>query len=132
MSTLKQLTLDNSTQTAVTEHSTIHRVCDNLACHAVLSDHLAYDNHYALLHKNACSNCAKQFLNQRYLDIHLLENHDSFFKAQAKQQNMYVCFVDGCSRKFSSDTKRYHHLNDHHMFPQKFCFYTRKPLVKQG
>jgi len=61
MSTLKQLTLDNSTQTAVTEHSTIHRVCDNLACHAVLSDHLAYDNHYALLHKNACSNCAKQF-----------------------------------------------------------------------
>ncbi|KAI9841729.1 MAG: hypothetical protein M1838_003432 [Thelocarpon superellum] len=83
----------------------------------------AYDIHYAQHHVNRCSECARNFPTNHFLELHIEENHDPLNEArQARGDKIYGCFVEGCDRKCSAPRKRKRHLIDKHMFPKDYDF----------
>lgn len=80
--------------------------------------------HYATVHRFECSLCHRHagLLSSFHLERHLLEEHDSFFLAQAEKQPMYVCLLEECSQVFKTAFVRDQHCITAHHFPQNFCF----------
>lgn len=80
--------------------------------------------HYATVHRFECSLCHRHagLLSSFHLERHLLEQHDSFFRAQADRQPMYVCLLEGCCEVFKTAFVRDRHCVTAHHFPQNFCF----------
>ncbi|KAE8331874.1 hypothetical protein BDV39DRAFT_167730 [Aspergillus sergii] len=85
-----------------------------------------YEVHYKQTHVNRCTACGKNFPTDRFLDLHIEENHDPLIAAKKDRgEKTYGCFIEDCERKCSTPQKRRMHLIDKHMFPkpQTYNFY---------
>ena len=47
----------------------------------------SYEDHFVKMHQNKCFECARILPTQHLLHLHLLEVHDSYFKALASRQD---------------------------------------------
>ncbi|CAM9296786.1 unnamed protein product [Scytosiphon promiscuus] len=98
-------------------------------CAASFSSLKRHEEHYETSHRNRCSTCGRSFPTNRLLDLHLSEQHDSFFRAMAERRPMYACLVEGCSEVFETSVERHKHLVGVHRYPERFDFsrpsYTR-------
>ncbi|CDK25544.1 unnamed protein product [Kuraishia capsulata CBS 1993] len=82
-----------------------------------------FELHYTSTHTNICIQCHKNFPNERFLSLHLNENHSPFFKIrQEKGEKVYECFFEECDKVCSSPQKRRLHLIDKHGYPKDFLF----------
>ncbi|KAL3476135.1 hypothetical protein BJX99DRAFT_228621 [Aspergillus californicus] len=83
-----------------------------------------YEVHYQQAHVNRCTECARNFPTDLFLNLHIEENHDSLVAARRERgEKTYGCFVENCERKCSTPQKRRMHLIDKHMFPKSYNFY---------
>ncbi|KAF7596317.1 hypothetical protein BBP40_002461 [Aspergillus hancockii] len=83
-----------------------------------------YEVHYKQTHVNRCVACGKNFPTDRFLSLHIEENHDSLTAARrARGEKTYGCFIEDCERKCSTPQKRRMHLIDKHMFPKTYNFH---------
>ncbi|CEL09941.1 hypothetical protein ASPCAL13069 [Aspergillus calidoustus] len=83
-----------------------------------------YEVHYQQAHVNRCTECARNFPTDRFLNLHIEENHDPLIAARRERgEKTYGCFVENCERKCSTPQKRRMHLIDKHMFPKSYNFY---------
>jgi len=106
-------------------------VCNIMGCKCVFSNVKKWDLHYNSAHRHMCSYCGCVYPSARFLDIHILERHDTLFKLLAKKQNMYECLVQECGKKFAKNYQRQNHLIDVHKFPKSFRFHQRSISLKQ-
>ncbi|KAF7630126.1 hypothetical protein AFLA_010755 [Aspergillus flavus NRRL3357] len=68
--------------------------------------------------------CGKNFPTDRFLNLHIEENHDPLIAAKKDRgEKTYGCFIEDCERKCSTPQKRRMHLIDKHMFPKTYNFY---------
>ncbi|RAL10047.1 C2H2 type zinc finger domain protein [Aspergillus homomorphus CBS 101889] len=83
-----------------------------------------YEVHYRQAHVNRCSQCGKNFPTDRFLTLHIEENHDAIVATRRERgEKTYGCFIEDCERKCSTPQKRRMHLIDKHMFPKTYNFY---------
>ncbi|KAE8146173.1 hypothetical protein BDV25DRAFT_55325 [Aspergillus avenaceus] len=83
-----------------------------------------YEVHYKQTHVNRCAECGKNFPTDRFLNLHIEENHDSLTATKRDRgEKTYGCFIEDCERKCSTPQKRRMHLIDKHMFPKNYNFY---------
>ncbi|PYI22209.1 hypothetical protein BO99DRAFT_34516 [Aspergillus violaceofuscus CBS 115571] len=83
-----------------------------------------YEVHYRQSHVNRCSQCGKNFPTDRFLTLHIEENHDAIVATRRERgEKTYGCFIEDCERKCSTPQKRRMHLIDKHMFPKTYNFY---------
>ncbi|CAJ0769447.1 5570_t:CDS:2 [Entrophospora sp. SA101] len=83
----------------------------------------AYEVHYNTSHRHICNECDKVFPSERWLKLHLTENHDVIIQIKKERgEKIYECFVQGCGKFFSEPKKRRLHLIDKHHYPKKFNF----------
>jgi len=101
-----------------------------MGCKKEFSDVKKWDLHYNSTHRHACQYCGFIYPSAWFLDIHVLERHDTFFKILAKKQNMYECLVRECGKKFAKNYQRQNHLIDVHKFPKSFRFHQRSQQYK--
>ncbi|XP_055867307.1 zinc finger protein 511-like [Biomphalaria glabrata] len=101
-------------------------VCGVHGCNAMFSSIANYESHYSTNHIFRCSACKRIFVSNFLLDVHIEENHDSYFKALSSRIPMYRCLVENCTQKFQCDADRQSHLVEQHKFPHKFSFH--KPI----
>lgn len=50
-----------------------------------------FDSHYNRYHSYTCSECYKCFPSERFLELHITENHDPFFQLKLEAGNKVVC-----------------------------------------
>ncbi|KAF8430113.1 hypothetical protein EV426DRAFT_526740 [Tirmania nivea] len=82
-----------------------------------------FESHYHQQHTNRCHECHRNFPSERYLTIHIAENHDVFNELKKeKGEKTFQCFVEGCDRLCSTPQKRRLHVIDKHGFPKNFYF----------
>ncbi|PYH74095.1 uncharacterized protein BO88DRAFT_483206 [Aspergillus vadensis CBS 113365] len=83
-----------------------------------------YEVHYRQAHVNRCSQCGKNFPTERFLNLHIEENHDALVATRRERgEKTYACFVEGCERVCSTPQKRRMHLIDKHEFLKTYNFY---------
>ncbi|KAL2814612.1 hypothetical protein BJX63DRAFT_431266 [Aspergillus granulosus] len=83
-----------------------------------------YEVHYQQAHVNRCTECARNFPTERFLNLHIEEKHDPLIAVRrTRGEKTYGCFVENCERKCSTPQKRRMHLIDKHMFPKSYNFY---------
>ncbi|PYH99464.1 hypothetical protein BO71DRAFT_425192 [Aspergillus ellipticus CBS 707.79] len=83
-----------------------------------------YEVHYMQAHVNRCSQCNKNFPTDRFLTLHIEENHDALVATRRDRgEKTYGCFIEGCERVCSTPQKRRMHLIDKHLFPKTYNFY---------
>ncbi|KAI8442446.1 hypothetical protein MSG28_005955, partial [Choristoneura fumiferana] len=70
-----------------------------------------------------CSQCKKVLPSPHLLDLHLQEQHDSFFA--------YCCYIEECKEKFMNAKERLQHCVDAHKMPKDFRF-DHKPKPKKA
>ncbi|KAH9509213.1 hypothetical protein Btru_046449 [Bulinus truncatus] len=98
-------------------------VCGVHGCSQVFSSIANYESHYYTSHNFRCVDCKRIFVSNFLLDIHIQENHDSYFKALCSRIPMYRCLVENCTVKLRTETERQNHLVHHHKYPAKFSFH---------
>ncbi|XP_062821126.1 zinc finger protein 511, partial [Anolis carolinensis] len=97
--------------------------CHFQGCGEAFASLAAFEHHYELLHRDACSACRRAFPSRRLLDLHLLEQHGAaLFQLQAQQRCMFQCLVEGCPEAFRSPEDRKEHLVAAHCYPPDFRF----------
>lgn len=69
-----------------------------------------------------CSECKKIYLSSHLLELHILENHDSYFLVARETQPMYSCFLVECELKLKTFEERKEHCINSHSFPHDFRF----------
>lgn len=80
------------------------------------------ETHYAAAHRHACSVCRKALPSPHLLEIHIQENHDSFFSCLAEKKASYQCFLPSCTTLFWGAQERHAHAIQIHKFPPDFRF----------
>ncbi|TRM58744.1 hypothetical protein BD626DRAFT_410118 [Schizophyllum amplum] len=81
--------------------------------------------HYAKYHAHVCEvdKCGCVFPDERFLELHFTECHDSLASArQARGDKIFQCFVPTCTVCFSNPKSRRLHLIDVHKFPKQYFF----------
>lgn len=84
-------------------------------------------------HENSlmCATCGGIFNTARLLDLHLTENHDTYFAAKlereskkdvTEQEPLFECIVELCLHRSLSNKKRNKHLVESHSFPLEYDF----------
>ena len=86
--------------------------------------HFTVDNesHYNSKHRHSCGTCKKSLPSAHLLDLHIQENHDSYFKLLSVKKPSYECFLEMCHSKFWSPEERRGHSIQSHAFPEDFKF----------
>jgi len=97
-------------------------MCNVPGCGENFDTVYAYQTHYNSLHRHLCQFCKKSLPSDHLLDLHISEQHDSYFAVQAKNQPMYLCFLEECKTKFSTPEERKDHCIKDHKFPANFRF----------
>eukprot|EP00727_Mastigamoeba_balamuthi_P008863 m51a1_g46 putative sodium potassium calcium exchanger 3 (909) ;mRNA; r:158494-162087 len=105
--------------------------CGVWGCVLRFSGVCEYERHYEAVHRNTCAQCLARFASPRLLELHVLEEHDSLFRAQSRTQKMYECVVPGCERRFAGPKQRGLHLVDAHGFPRSFSLCLRSARTLQ-
>ena len=57
-------------------------------CQATFTQLLDSEAHYATKHRHSCSVCNKSLPSNHFLEIHIMENHDSFFQVRNQAQKV--------------------------------------------
>lgn len=83
----------------------------------------SFESHYSTTHTWICDSCRCRFPSERFLALHLDEEHDPFVQIHRERGEKYLgCFEDNCDRKFADFKKRRLHLIDFHSYPKNFRF----------
>ncbi|XP_023323226.1 uncharacterized protein LOC111697435 [Eurytemora carolleeae] len=92
------------------------------------------EQHYNAAHKHSCSVCKKSLPSNHLLELHLQENHDSFFSVLAEKKPSFQCFLPTCDVKFWGPEERRDHAISSHYFPPDFRFdqIKKKPRKKNS
>jgi len=96
-----------------------------MGCKKEFSDVRKWESHYNSTHRHVCQYCGCVYPTSRFLDIHVLERHDTLFKMLAQKRHMYECLVPECGKKFAKNYQRQDHLVGVHKFPKSFRFHQR-------
>jgi len=72
---------------------------------------------HSVSHLHRCAACGEAFLSSAWATQHAEEQHSTLFAALAARQPMFVCWVDGCDRRFSRAVDRRRHLTGRHQYP---------------
>ena len=82
-----------------------------------------YEVHYQQVHMNRCTECEKNFPTNRFLDLHIAENHDPITATRREHgEKIFACFVEGCEKVCRDWKKRRSHLVDKHGYPRNYDF----------
>ena len=98
--------------------------CNFPGCYEKFDSIPSFNAHYSV-HSYHCLTCNAILPNERLLDIHIFENHSSYFEAQASRKPSYVCIVESCGKMFWTAEERSKHLTNVHRFSSKFSFVAR-------
>jgi len=94
-------------------------------CQATFTQLLDSEAHYATKHRHSCSVCNKSLPSNHFLEIHIMENHDSFFQVLSEKKASYSCFLETCDSKYWNADERREHCIKSHGFPANFKFDSR-------
>ena len=92
-------------------------VCGVDGCEEMFTSEQQYQSHYEQRHMHVCSVCGRSFYTYRFLNMHVMERHDTYFKLLCAKQPMYECLVGTCHRRFKSVEERRDHLLRFHEIP---------------
>lgn len=108
--------------------------CQIPGCPARFNQVYESEVHYNAVHKHNCSVCKKSLPSYHLLELHIQENHDSFFSILSEKKPSFQCFLPTCSCKFWSVEERRDHAISTHNFPPDFRFDQgkRKPRKKSS
>ncbi|XP_069356677.1 protein lethal(2)k10201 isoform X2 [Maniola hyperantus] len=113
------------------EHHTITPTqCTVPGCKFTADSILNVENHYNSSHRYSCSQCRKVLPSPHLLDLHIEEQHDSFFTVMASKKPSYSCYIEECKEKFMNAEERLNHCAKIHKLPKDFRF-DSKPKQKQ-
>ena len=83
------------------------------------------EKHFEQHHMFQCGECHLVLPCNHLLELHLQEEHDSFFAASVEHnQASYACLVESCGETFVSREIRQEHLQTRHEYPKWFRFHT--------
>ncbi|KAI8390336.1 hypothetical protein BD560DRAFT_380679 [Blakeslea trispora] len=106
-----------------------------ICCHTQFPSVIAYEHHYEAVHRNVCSVCQKIFPGSSWLQLHLDEFHDVLLQMKKERgEKIHACYVQDCTKTFSTPRMRRLHLIDKHHYPRYFPFdlvYTGTLTFKQ-
>jgi hypothetical protein len=88
--------------------------CTYRGCNKTFKSLSDLQKHY-YIHSLQCLSCGKIMPNSRLLEIHVTEEHSSYFKAKAEKVASYICIIDGCGQFFWTQMERNEHLSSDHM-----------------
>jgi hypothetical protein len=90
------------------------------------------NEHYQEHHVFCCRECPQVMPNDRLLDMHLQEVHDSFFAVSLDHGKVHLsCLIEDCPQEFASDDIRHKHLHQTHGYPKWFRFHSRRQSRRQ-
>ncbi len=95
--------------------------CSVPGCSAKFKQLIDNEAHYNAKHRHACSVCKKSQPSAHLLELHVVENHDSYFEVLAKKKPSYECFMQTCKDKFWNPQERKQHCLQCHSFPDDFA-----------
>ncbi|XP_013167854.1 PREDICTED: protein lethal(2)k10201 isoform X1 [Papilio xuthus] len=78
----------------------------------------------------SCGLCGRALASPHLLDLHVQEEHDSFFAALAATKPSYCCYVEECKEKFMNPEERFGHCVEVHKLPKDFRFYQKPKIPK--
>lgn len=90
------------------------------------------ETHYNAVHRHSCSVCKKSLPSPHLLELHIQENHDSFFSVLSERSPSYQCFLPSCPETFWGPQERHAHAIEVHKFPPDFRFDAVKRREKKG
>lgn len=97
--------------------------CEVKGCKETFISSEAYELHFQTVHKYNCGVCGRNFPSNFLLDVHITENHDSFFQARRDRgDSVLVCLVESCNTAFKDENDRQRHLVEVHQYPSNFRF----------
>lgn len=92
-------------------------------CRIQLPDIVAYEKHYEAKHANVCLTCNKIFPGFEWLRLHLDEIHNTLLLIRKERgEKIHACYVESCTKFFSTPKMRRLHLIDKHKYPAYFPF----------
>ncbi|CAH2094080.1 unnamed protein product [Euphydryas editha] len=103
-------------------HDMLETTCTIPGCNFTVTSILDYENHYNSSHRYSCSQCKKVLLSPHLLDLHIQEQHDSFFAVMAAKKPSYSCYIEECKEKFMTAEDRLNHCVATHKLPKDFRF----------
>lgn len=112
-------------------HEIIKSTCSIPGCQFTTESLLEFENHYNASHRYSCSQCKKVLPSPHLLDLHIQEQHDSFFAVVATKKPSYCCYIEECKEKFMNAEERLEHCVNVHRMPKDFRF-DQKPKNKKG
>lgn len=98
--------------------------CNIPGCNSQFPSVLAFESHYNSLHRFNCSQCRRNLPSAHLLDLHLEENHDSYFELLTTKKASFRCFLEECPERFWSQSDRRDHGIQAHKLPSNFRFAT--------
>lgn len=107
-------------------------LCNVPGCNRQFNSMLAYDRHYSSSHRYQCAQCHRMLPSAHLLDLHLTEQHDSFFAAQLaarRDRPWFACYLKECTSLSVTPDERKDHCIRAHSFPANFRFETSKPAA---
>ncbi|XP_049878991.1 zinc finger protein 511 isoform X2 [Pectinophora gossypiella] len=103
-------------------HEVVKSTCNIPGCKFTTESLLEFENHYNASHRYTCSQCKKVLPSPHLLDLHIQENHDSFFAVLAAKKPSYCCYIEECKEKFMDADERRDHCVKVHRLPKDFRF----------
>nr|ACO13120.1 Zinc finger protein 511 [Lepeophtheirus salmonis] len=103
--------------------------CSEQGCSKVFAQLIDSEAHYNAVHRFPCSECKQGFISAHLLELHVLENHDAFFKVLSARKPYYSCFLEICKCKFKKKEDRSRHVIQDHGFDPNLEFF--EPMIKK-
>ncbi|VVC97078.1 unnamed protein product [Leptidea sinapis] len=110
-------------------NQTVISTCSIPGCSFTTDSVLDFENHYNSAHRYSCCQCKKVLPSPHLLDLHIQENHDSYFAVLATKRASYCCYIEACKEKFMTPDERLSHCVKLHKIPKDFRF-DQKPKAK--
>jgi len=96
--------------------------CQQPGCQAKFKQLHECEAHYNSVHRHSCSVCHRSLPSSHLLDLHIAENHDSFFSVLSEKKPSYQCFLPTCLLLSWTSEERRDHAIKQHKFPHDFRF----------
>lgn len=113
--------INSETSTAIVPTKEIF--CNVSGCGIIFNNVCSYQSHYNTMHRFICSECRKSLPTEHLLDLHISEQHDSYFKARVERgERLFKCYLEECEELFINSQERKEHCINDHKFPSNFRF----------
>lgn len=96
--------------------------CQVPGCKETFSQLHQSESHYAAVHRHSCSVCRRSLPSPHLLELHLQEQHDSFFSVLSERKPAFQCFLPTCPSLCWTSQERHEHAIKVHKFPPDFRF----------